>query len=224
MAGQRASRRDIVEPLVLVVVSLAAALAVVLLKPVHPFVEGNATGIVGIAFLLLTWAAIQRRGEHPSDYGLSLRGWPRELLDVAILAAVIFPAFFIGFRLWWKVETGLDWDLPWPLWQLAATHLLVVALPEEFLYRGFVQQRLNRVLTRRVTILGTKVGLAVLITAALFALGHFLTDMRVDRLATFFPALVFGWLKERRGSIVGPVLFHASANVFSDILTEGYFG
>ena len=119
---------------------------------------------------------------------------------------------------------GLDWDLPWPLWQLAATHLLVVALPEEFLYRGFVQQRLNRVLTRRVTILGTKVGLAVLITAALFALGHFLTDMRVDRLATFFPALVFGWLKERRGSIVGPVLFHASANVFSDILTEGYFG
>jgi hypothetical protein len=224
MAGKAASRRDIVEPLVLVAVSLVAAVAVVLLKPVHPFIDGNATGIVGIAFLLLTWGAIQLRKEHPADYGLTLRGWPRELLDVAILAAVIFPAFLIGFRLWWKVRSGLDWDLPWPLWQLGATHVLVVALPEELLYRGFVQQRLGRVFTRRISVLGTQVGWAVVVTAALFAAGHFLTDMRADRLATFFPGLVFGWLKERRGSIVGPVLFHASANVFSDILTEGYFG
>ncbi|MBW2262169.1 MAG: CPBP family intramembrane metalloprotease [Deltaproteobacteria bacterium] len=224
MADGAASRRDILEPLVLVAVSLVAAVCVVLLKPVHPFIDGNATGIVGIVFLLLTWAAIQRRKEHPADYGLSLGQWPRELLDVAILAMVIFPAFFIGFRLWWRVRTGIDWDLPWPLWQLAATHILVVALPEEFLYRGFVQQRLGRVLRGRIRILGTQVGWAVVITAALFAAGHFLTDMRVDRLATFFPALVFGWLKERRGSLVGPVLFHASANFFSDILAEGYFG
>ena len=223
MSGQAASRRDLVEPLVLVAVSLAAAVCVVLCKPLHPFIDANATGVVGILFLLLTWAAIQRRKEHPADYGLSLRGWPRELIDVAIIAAVIFPAFFIGFRLWWKVESGLDWDLPWPLWQLVATHLLVVALPEELLYRGFVQQRLGRVLRGRVKVLGTQVGWAVVITAALFAVGHFITDMRPDRLATFFPALVFGWLKERRGSLVGPVLFHASANVFSDILTEGYF-
>ena len=87
MAGPAASRRDVIEPLVLVVVSLVLAVVVVLLKPVHPFVEANATGIVGIVFLLLTWAAIQRRKEHPADYGLSLRGWPRELLDVAILSA-----------------------------------------------------------------------------------------------------------------------------------------
>jgi membrane protease YdiL (CAAX protease family) len=223
MAPTPSSRRDLLEPLVLVGITLSAALVVVLLKPVHPFIESNSTGIVGILFLLVTWAAIQRRSEHPSDYGLSLKGWPGEVAAYAILASVVLPAFYVGFRLWWRVETSFDWNLPWPLWQLVATHLLVVALPEEFLYRGFVQQRLGRVLKGRIRILGTEVGWAVPVTAALFAVGHFITDMRPDRLATFFPALVFGWLKERRGSLVGPVLFHASANVFSDILTAGYF-
>lgn len=222
MAGARIPHRILLEPLVLVVVTLTLATVVVLLKPLHPFLDANATGIVGIVFILATWIAIHRRSEHPSDYGLHLKGWAGELLAVGLLLLVIFPVFFVGFRIWWNVG-AFDWDLPWPLWQLAATHVLVVALPEEFLYRGFVQQRLGRVFTGRVRILGVSVGWAVVVTAALFALGHFLTDMRPDRLATFFPALVFGWLKERRGSLVGPVLFHASSNVFSDILTAGYF-
>jgi hypothetical protein len=75
-----------------------------------------------------------------------------------------------------------------------------------------------------VRVLGVQVGWAVVVTSALFAAGHFLTDLRVDRLATFFPGLVFGWLKERRGRLVGPVVLHAASNVFSDILSAGYFG
>jgi membrane protease YdiL (CAAX protease family) len=223
MGSGSASRRDVIEPLVLVAATLAAAVAVVLAKPLHPFIEANATGIVGILFLAATWLAVRRRGEHPADYGLSPKGWPGELLAATALAAVIFPPFLLGFRIWWHVGRGFDWHLPWPLWQLAATHLLVVALPEEFLYRGFVQERLGRAMRGRVRLLGVEVGWAVVVTAALFAAGHFATDLRPDRLATFFPGLVFGWLKERRGSLVGPILFHAACNVFSDILTAGYF-
>jgi membrane protease YdiL (CAAX protease family) len=223
MAPPLGRRAELIEPLVLVAVTLALALGVVLTKPLHPFLDANATGIVGIMFLLATWVAIQRHGEHASDYGLHLGGWPGELLAFGILALAIFPAFYVGFRIWWRVGPGFDWDLPWPIWRLAATHLLVVAIPEEFLYRGFVQQRLGRFFKGRVRILGVGVGWAIPVTAALFAGGHFLVDMRVDRLATFFPALVFGWLKERRGSLCAPILFHASSNVFSDILTAGYF-
>jgi len=218
-----AMRRDVLEPLVLVATTLAFAVVTVLLKPVHPFIDANATGIVGIAFLVAAWVAIRLRGEHPADYGLGTDGWAGELAWVAILAAVVFPAFLVGFRIWWHTG-GFEWNMPWPLWQLAATHLVVVALPEEMLYRGFVQQRLGQAMRGRVRILGVAIGWAVPATAALFALGHFATDLRPDRLATFFPGLVFGWLKERRGSLLGPILFHAACNMFSDILTAGYFG
>lgn len=217
------TRSDVVQPLILVAATLAVAVIVVRLEPVHPFVEANASAMVGAVFLLATWAVIVIRREHPSDYGLHLRGWSSELAAVAILSAVIFPLFFVGFRIWWQPPGGFDWDFPWPIWQLTATHLFVIALPEELLYRGFVQQRLGQVFQGRVRILGVQMGWAVVVTAAVFAVGHFVTDFRLDRLATFFPALVFGWLKERRGSLVGPVLFHAASNVFSDILTAGYF-
>jgi len=224
MGRPNAFQRDLLEPAVLVIATMALAVVVVALKAAHPFVEANATAIVGVGFILGTWLAIWLRGEHPWDYGLRLVGWSGELVAVTVLCVVIFPAFLVGFRLWWGAGGEFDWDFPWPLWQLVLTHLVAVALPEELLYRGFVQQRLGQVFRGRVRVLGTAVGWAVPVTAAVFALGHFMTDMRPDRLATFFPALVFGWLKERRGSLLAPVLFHAACNVFSDILTAGYFG
>jgi hypothetical protein len=223
MGAKDRRRTDVVHSAVLVIGTLAVAVIVVNLKPLHPAINANASAIVGSVFLLATWAMILMRKEHPADYGLSLDGWLGEMVMVAILALVSFPPFLVGFRIWWSPPGGFDWNLPWPVWQLAATHLFVVALPEEFLYRGFVQQRLSKVFTSRVEILGARVGWAVPVTAAVFALGHFVTDFRPDRLATFFPALLFGWLKEKRSSLVAPVLFHAACNVFSDILTAGYF-
>jgi hypothetical protein len=211
MAAPPHRRPDVVQPLALVAATLAAAVVVIHAGGLSSFVDAHAS-------------AIRRRGEHVADYGLTLEGWQGELAAAAIAALVLFPPFLLGFRIWWQPPGGFDWDLPWPVWQLAATHLFVVAVPEELLYRGFVQQRLGRVFTGRVRVLGVQVGWAVVVTSALFAAGHFLTDLRVDRLATFFPGLVFGWLKERRGRLVGPVVLHAASNVFSDILSAGYFG
>ncbi len=221
-AGSRGA--DLAEAFGLVGGTIAVAVLVVGLEPVHPFIEENASGIVGAVFLLATWLVIRARGEHPSDYGLRAEGLLGEVAVVAVLALVIFPPFLLGFRIWWQPAGGFEWNLPWPLWQLVATHLVVIALPEELLYRGFVQKALGRVLVGRVRVLGVECGWAVPLTAAVFALGHFATDLGPDRLATFFPALVFGWLKERRQSLAGPILFHAACNVFSDILSAGYFG
>ena len=49
-----------------------------------------------------------------------------------------------------------------------------------------------------------------------------LTIRHPSRLAVFFPALVFGWLRRRTGGVGAPVVFHAACNVFASALGRGY--
>ena len=54
--------------------------------------------------------------------------------------------------------------------------------------------------------------------------GHLLVIPNPQRLAVFFPALVFGWMRARTGSIAAGATFHALCNVVSDVLHTSYFG
>lgn len=105
---------------------------------------------------------------------------------------------------------------------LVASHLLLVALPEELFYRGYLQTTLDGFWKQRVRVLGVDLGPSVVVTSAIFALGHFLVDLRVARLAVFFPSLLFGWLRAATGSLAAPILYHAASNILSDLLTKGY--
>jgi membrane protease YdiL (CAAX protease family) len=49
-----------------------------------------------------------------------------------------------------------------------------------------------------------------------------MTDLDASRLAVFFPALVFGWLRQRTGGIGAPMLFHALSNSFTLYLAQSY--
>jgi membrane protease YdiL (CAAX protease family) len=71
-------------------------------------------------------------------------------------------------------------------------------------------------------VLGAALGPGILVASALFAVGHLLTEVKPDRLAVFFPALVFGWLRARTGSIGAGVLFHAACNLFAAWLARSY--
>ena len=70
--------------------------------------------------------------------------------------------------------------------------------------------------------LGASVGPALIVSSVIFALGHFATIRDPMRLAVFFPSLAFGWLRARTGGIGAGVAFHASCNVFSEVLGRGY--
>jgi membrane protease YdiL (CAAX protease family) len=106
----------------------------------------------------------------------------------------------------------------------ALGQLLVIALPEEAFYRGYLQTALEKELGGGVSIFGTKVGWGLVLTSAIFALGHLLTELNPARLAVFFPSLVFGFLRARTRGIGASVLFHAMCNLFSAYLLHGYFG
>ena len=49
-----------------------------------------------------------------------------------------------------------------------------------------------------------------------------MTEPHPARLAVFFPALLFGWLRARTGGIGASVVFHALCNLFSATLARGY--
>ena len=197
----------------------------------------GATG-VGLAFLGAVYVLVLRGDDDKvRRYGMSLGGLlePRAidkrrlvrdaasaLFWAGVFAAIIFPVFCVGFAWWYHPRLGFHWKPPGSYSDEVLGQLLVIALPEEAFYRGYLQTALDEAWPKRIGVLGARIGWALPVTCALFAAGHFLTDPRPDRLAVFFPALVFGWLRSRTGGIGAGVLLHAMSNVLSATLGRGY--
>lgn len=147
----------------------------------------------------------------------------REAAFALLVAAVIFPPFVAGFYLWNAPTRPFTWVLPDAPASYLLTQLVVTALPEEAFFRGYAQSRLGDAFTRRVTLLGASLSPAAWLTqAALFAAIHVVGEFDPRRLAVFFPALLFGWLRARRGGVGAAVAMHALSNVLSDLLTRGW--
>ena len=198
-----------------------------------------ATG-VGFTFLLASYWLVLRSDdtEQIREFGLSLGGLleagplsPRRLLRAALgalayalaAALLIYPCFWIGFRIWWQVGAFHAAPLG-PVISDALGQLLVIALPEEAFYRGYLQTSLERELKPKVSFLGAKLGWGIVLTSAIFAVGHLFTELNPARLAVFFPSLVFGFLRVRSKGIGASVAFHAMCNLFSAYLAHSYFG
>ncbi|MBN2725204.1 MAG: CPBP family intramembrane metalloprotease [Deltaproteobacteria bacterium] len=103
-----------------------------------------------------------------------------------------------------------------------AFHLIAVAWPEEYFYRGFILPMILKSKSWKNSGFSPLV-FTVVIQAVLFAAGHFLLDFNPIRLAVFFPALLLGYLVIRTGSIIPGIIFHGLANYFSWVIEKGFF-
>ena len=112
---------------------------------------------------------------------------------------------------------GLGWLLPYIIIQLG-----LVALPEEWFFRGYLQARLDEQMGTPWRFLGTSVGPGLVLAALAFALLHPILLPGLHRLLVFFPALLFGWLRARTGNIGAAVLMHATCNLLLEVLTGMY--
>lgn len=209
----------------------------------------NLAGVGALLFILLPDRQLRARGEDWGDYGLAWWGvadrrtwaaWGRGGLWAGVAALLIFPLFAAGFWAFAEALPGLPRGLrsllapytaaprphprlPEGLALQALLQLLVVALPEELFYRGWMQGTLRRLPGRPVRVLGADLGPGFLLTQLLFAAGH-LAAFQPWRLWTFFPGLVFGWLRERTGGLAAPVIFHALSNLFLKVLEASFYG
>lgn len=153
-----------------------------------------------------------------------LPAWGSALKLTAIVSAVIGLPFLVGYHFWQTELFGAEpgSGLPDELLTLVAYQLFFVAIPEEFFYRGYFQTRLNELFERRWLIFGTPMGWGSVIASAYFAFGHSLVEVQWWHFATFFPGLVFAWMRERTGGVVAGAFFHAVCNITVVILDTHY--
>jgi hypothetical protein len=245
-------KAGLVEPVVAFLVATGLAAGLFWLAQVVSFVREILHGAIALIFLLgPSYAA--RIFRRPFDYRAAGLGFTPVKLNLRVLAlalACTWPLFLAGFLLYygllcpgsastwpqrligvlspicpdWLGLHGSSLHLPAGLAVLALSQLLVVALPEEVFFRGYLMSRLEERWPSRRRLWGASVGWPLLISSLLFGLGHFLVDFQPARLAVFFPALVFGWMRQRTGSLAPAAVFHALCNLFSDVLHESFFG
>jgi membrane protease YdiL (CAAX protease family) len=194
---------------------------------------------VGFAFLGAAWLLVWRGDDARVERaGLALGGLVlpgridgRRLFGAAaravgwavVLSVLAFGPFFLGWRAFWHPHGPFALRFsPMEALNEVFGQLVIIALPEEAFYRGYLQSRLDDALPWRARMLGASVGPGLLVASLVFALGHFATIREPTRLAVFFPSLLFGWLRARTGGIGAGVAFHASCNLFSEILGKGY--
>jgi membrane protease YdiL (CAAX protease family) len=216
-----------------------------------PLLGRNLHVAIAVIFLFAPLLAARLSG-RPFDYdqaGLHITPVRLNAAVLGLAIAITWPLFlgaflaFYGSVCRWHTSPTVGYWIDWvatncgrwaglagarPVWRsdfllMALTQLVVVALPEELFFRGYLQSRLCERWPPTRRLLGAPVGLGLLVSSALFALGHVLVDFNPQRLAVFFPGLVFGWMRARTGSLAPAALFHALCNLYSDLLHEAFF-
>jgi membrane protease YdiL (CAAX protease family) len=97
-------------------------------------------------------------------------------------------------------------------------YVFFLGLGEEFLFRGYIQSRLNAAFGKPFRFFGVTWGWGLVITAALFGLMHVANiGSFIDHqweaewwwgFWTFFSGLVFGFVREKSGNIIAPAILH----------------
>lgn len=147
----------------------------------------------------------------------------RETGIALAIAAIVFPPFVVGFWLWHGPGHPFAARLPPDFLSFVLSQFVLVGLPEEALFRGYVQTRLGDHFVAARRVLGVELSVpAWILQAVLFAIVHLATEPSVEKLAVFFPGLLFGWLRARRGGIGAAIVFHAASNILAEILVTGW--
>jgi len=174
-------------------------------------------GILGIplVFVYLPLIVCRIKKAPPSEIGFTFSNIKEDLFLTLKVAAVIMPLFIIGHYLIFKLFFGTPFTLfiNREIVIIALWNLIGVSFPEEVFFRGYLQERVSKICGKKIKLPGTDIGVAVVITSALFALAHLIKGLDVGYLAVFFPSLLFGWIRERTKTIVAPWLMHWLANM-----------
>jgi len=232
--------------------TLALLVTLTLIKPLGgiAYVGTVAFTIAALMQLFLPIRRAEKLGFDIDFVGLHTRTLKKDLRLVLILCLITFPPYIVLHHLYMTAfhDWALQLDLPalarylprgrlapsvpdglwgWAVgifWflEICATHIFGVALPEETFYRGYLQPRLQSKWPARRTIFGVRIGLAAVVASALFAAGHFLGEWNPLRLGPFFPGLVFAWLRNASGSVVGAIGYHALCNILGEVLFAAY--
>jgi len=232
---------SLAEPVIAFAVAIAVAAGLYWTGRSIGFVQQILQGVIACMFLVGPQIAARLSGQAFDDRaaGITVHPMAPSLRVLGLAMLVTWPAFILGFFVYygtlcpslgilpmcsrWHGLVGMHLHLPEGFLALALSQILVVAVPEEVFFRGYLMSRFEARFPSHRRLWGAAVGWPLLITSLLFALGHFLVDFQPARLAVFFPALAFGWMRSRSGSVAPGAIFHALCNLLSEILHDACF-
>jgi membrane protease YdiL (CAAX protease family) len=208
-----------------------------------PMIGHLGSALVAVTLLYAPVIVAWRRKEDLADYGFRTDPLGRGIKLGVGYVLLIFPIFVLGYFAFYEIVCAPQFRdtlrqlapvgsckqylglaglhapaITWELVQFVAVQVVVVALPEELFFRGCLHELLERRFPPTRRWLGGGIGLALLLSSAAFALIHLPKDGDPRALATFFPGLVFGWMRSATGSILAPVIAHASSNILIRVL------
>lgn len=157
--------------------------------------------LLGAALFLYTPLFRYRRRGAPSWTGPG--DVKRSVVLLAALGAGGAAVFFLGTALGILPVPPVAGTAVPPLGAFLLHQALLVALPEEVFFRGYLYDAFEDAGFEPVTA-----------SSLLFAAGHLVIHASTYRALTFFPALVFGWGRKKSGTIYVPVLLHLLFNLF----------
>lgn len=181
-----------------------------------PFINKIYSLVFALMFLYVPVEVIRKRGREIDFLDRSPTACLKSIATFFAASLIVFPVFLVAAHGWEKVvydAAGPRFALPVDIWRYSFFQLIMIALPEEFFFRGYFQSALNIIFPKKWRILGAGLGWGWIITAAVFAACHSIVVLQWWHFAIFFPALLFGYLRERTGAITAPILFHALCNI-----------
>ena len=171
----------------------------------------------GLGALLPGW----KGGFPPPVLGLTrsllLRGFKFYILS----SAVIFPLYaflFYASRHFGFFVTASTATAGIPILKIIVYNIAIVAFFEELFFRGYLFDRLEEASRCLFGEPRLTFWIPVTATAFLFGAAHVAVDLDPARMAVFLPALLFGWLRAASGSLIAPILSHATANAVFTML------
>lgn len=202
------------------------------------------TDLIGALFLLGALISVRRDDDDTFRYGIALggvfpgkRGDSRSLIRALITetpsalkelvvaggcAALILPIYTFFWPMFNRAPLTRNFALDRAHLGEIATTVFAVALTEELYFRGYLQTKIADALgvhrddeaRKSLKLMASSIAL----TSVFFALTHITVEITIQRAAVFFPGLLFGALRVRRGGIGAAVFLHAISNIFEQWL------
>jgi membrane protease YdiL (CAAX protease family) len=175
-------------------------------------------GFIGAIYLSLPTLLCRRWNLPVEEYAPLERPTLRAILAALLFALLFFPLFWVVGSWLGLVAPYRTFVLPERFGLLVLTQFLVVAVPEELFFRGYLQRRLDDLVPPKFKLFGVFIGPSLLLAAVGFALAHFISPPSAARLLTFFPGLAFGFLRSATKGIWAGAIFHGLCNVYLEMI------
>lgn len=221
----KSEKRSLIWELVIATGSLLIIFHALFLMRHIAVIGRSISTVVAILLLYVPVIVLWKRGRSVDFIDRSGKSVLMSGLTFVVASVVVFPPFLLCAHFWQIIVMGKGSfaAVAYPQWlNVTLYQLLLVSLPEEFYFRGYFQSTIDRAFPRRWRFLGVDVGPGWIVTAAAFAVAHTIVAYQWWHFGIFFPALLFGYLRLRTGSITAPILFHAASNILMDWFARCY--